>query len=428
MNIVREGWLGLLAAAPLAASQTSHAQEPLGLSAVQRPFQSTDASTIRPGNRFTFVCPASDGAGATVYGTDVYTADSAVCAAAIHAGALTRGQAGVVTVVTGSGAERFEGSSRNGVTTRAYGPWDKSYTFARDGVPGMITWRTVWNGIPEDFVAPIRVVCPATRTAEGKLWGTDVYTRDSVVCVAAVHAGVITAAGGVVVVTRARSPVEFVGSSRNGVTSERYGPFRDAFGVTAAAAAPSAGRIAGSSDGAATAPLQVGAPSGTMTTAETVGPAGSAAAVAPVTDFTLGRVPTVARDGAAAAPPVDAAAGASPSSATPCAELLAMVADAFDELAARWLADTSNVVSSRESESERSALLDEQQRTLRELEADKQRALDSITRQCEQSSLSSEQVAALRQAVYATLQARYAVLAQRVAELAQESGNGPVVR
>ncbi|WP_346729629.1 LCCL domain-containing protein [Corallococcus exiguus] len=36
------------------------------------------------------------------------------------------------------------------------------------------------------------------------MWGTDLYTDDSSVCVAAVHAGAITTAGGTVVVTISR--------------------------------------------------------------------------------------------------------------------------------------------------------------------------------------------------------------------------------
>jgi hypothetical protein len=40
------------------------------------------------GQRFSFVCPPSDGGPAYVFGTDVYTDNSPICKAAIHAGAL----------------------------------------------------------------------------------------------------------------------------------------------------------------------------------------------------------------------------------------------------------------------------------------------------------------------------------------------------
>src|SRR5919108_232995 len=110
----------------------------------------------------------------------------------------------VVTIVIGSGAESFASTTRNGVTTKGYGRWGTSYTFARDTVPGQVGWRTVWSGIPADFTEPVPVECPAGGTLNGaKLWGTGVYTKDSTICVAAVHAGVIKAeTGGVVVVQR----------------------------------------------------------------------------------------------------------------------------------------------------------------------------------------------------------------------------------
>jgi hypothetical protein len=231
-------WVGAL----LVGAQAAHAQM-LGLSEGEGPGRPQAAGT-----RLTFVCLASDGRIGTVYGTDVYTAESAVCAAAIHAGVLKPFQAGAVTIVFGSGARSFQGSARNGVTTRSYGPWDYTYTFARDGEPGGISWRTVWNKVPVDFNEPVHVQCPSGGRLDGALWGTGVYTRDSVICVAAVHAGAITAErGGSIVVTRARHTGEFAASTSNGVSSQRYGPFRDAFTVAAAGrtrAAPPASAVA----------------------------------------------------------------------------------------------------------------------------------------------------------------------------------------
>jgi hypothetical protein len=217
-----------LAALLLAAAQPSFGQN-LGLAAAQGPGPPQPAGT-----RLTFVCPAGDGR-ASVYGTDVYTAESGVCAAAIHAGVLALGQAGAVTIVFGSGAEQFRGSERNGVVTRSYGRWPQSYTFARDGAPGRISWRTQWNQVPMEFAGPLRLECPPGGDVEGAVWGTDTYTRASVICVAAVHAGAITPErGGVIEVRRARNPGEFAASERNGVKSQPYGPYQDAFAIAAA--------------------------------------------------------------------------------------------------------------------------------------------------------------------------------------------------
>jgi hypothetical protein len=161
-----------------------------------------------------------------------------VCAAAIHAGVLETGRAGIVSIVIGAGATSFAGSSRHGVTTRNYGAWPYSYTFARDSAVGRIGWRTGWTQIPAGFAGPVVVECPAGGKADAAIWGTDVYTHDSAICVAAVHAGVISAdRGGLVEVAGASNPREFVASQRFGIASLRWSASPDAFTVRRAAAA-----------------------------------------------------------------------------------------------------------------------------------------------------------------------------------------------
>jgi hypothetical protein len=60
--------------------------------------------------------------------------------------------------------------------------------------------------------------------AAGGVWGTDVYTLDSSLWEAAVHAGVVEPGKSAVVHVRIiQSPAQFAGSSRNGVTSQAYG-------------------------------------------------------------------------------------------------------------------------------------------------------------------------------------------------------------
>jgi hypothetical protein len=169
-----------------------------------------------------------------VYGTDVYTAESAVCPAAIHAGVLTPKQSGVVSLLIGSGAKAFKGSTRNGVTTKSYGAWPYSFTFVTDGAPGTINWRTTWSQIPADFTQSVSVVCPPGGRLDGAVWGTDVYTRDSTICVAAVHAGLITIEkGGAVAVKRVANGASFKGSERSGVKTMGWSAVPDAFIVAA---------------------------------------------------------------------------------------------------------------------------------------------------------------------------------------------------
>lgn len=84
------------------------------------------------GQRFTLACPAIDEVRNSIYGTGTYTADSPICQAALHAGALKPGEAGTVVIEIGPDAKQYTGSTRNGVTSRSYGPYPSSYRF--DGI------------------------------------------------------------------------------------------------------------------------------------------------------------------------------------------------------------------------------------------------------------------------------------------------------
>lgn len=68
----------------------------------------------------------------SVWGTDVYTADSRLAAAAVHAGVVREGERGLVraTVLDGDG-RNYEGSTRHGVTTYDYGAYPTAYRVER---------------------------------------------------------------------------------------------------------------------------------------------------------------------------------------------------------------------------------------------------------------------------------------------------------
>ena len=226
----------LLGVGLFVAARPSLAQPSLQINAQQSPGGAgVDRQQI--GARFTFICPASDGKDATVYGTDVYTDNSPICPAAIHAGVLRSGSTGVVSIVLGSGSESFEGTERNGVTTRSYGRWGYSYTFARDDAPATVTWRTTWNWNERqvvDVATPIAVECPAAGKPDAVIYGDGIYTLDSAICVAAVHAGAISAEqGGVVSVTMASASSDDSGGERFGIVSRRRSATAQGFQVAA---------------------------------------------------------------------------------------------------------------------------------------------------------------------------------------------------
>lgn len=65
-----------------------------------------------------------------------------------------------------------------------------------------------------------------TGAIGGSVWGTGVYTSDSSLATAAVHAGALKVGeSGVVKIRFVQSPPNYVGSNQNGVASSDYGPF-----------------------------------------------------------------------------------------------------------------------------------------------------------------------------------------------------------
>ncbi len=168
-------------------------------------------------------CPAraTDG---DVWGTDVYKADSQICAAAVHAGIIGP-SGGEVTFAMRFGRDDYEGSVRNGVTSQSYGRWTSSFVFPRfANLPDRSVERCP---IDADSFTTLRermtCRCTARATQAGTVWGSDTYTTDSEICRAALHAGEIGPNGGVVTFEIRRGRDTYEGSYRNTVLSEDYG-------------------------------------------------------------------------------------------------------------------------------------------------------------------------------------------------------------
>jgi len=69
---------------------------------------------------------------------------------------------------------------------------------------------------------------------EGQLWGTDIYSGDSTIGAAAVHAGLLKPGEtNLLRVTVVTPPEKFPGTVRNGVTSTEYGRYQYAWKLSA---------------------------------------------------------------------------------------------------------------------------------------------------------------------------------------------------
>lgn len=94
---------------------------------------------------------------------------------------------------------------------------------------GFITWDRTAEDWRDDTDGTYKVTLPAGGS-ELDIFGTDVYTDDSPIGTAAVHAGLISfAGGGTVKIQILPGSDSYVGSTRNGVSSENFGAWGASF-------------------------------------------------------------------------------------------------------------------------------------------------------------------------------------------------------
>ncbi|WP_207538867.1 LCCL domain-containing protein [Sabulicella rubraurantiaca] len=129
-------------------------------------------------------------------------------------------------------------------------------------------WRDLGSSAP----ARLECLCSADAIARtSTVWGTDVYTDDSALCRAALHAGAVPVSGGRVTVLREAGRTTYAGSTRNGVATSNYGEWNGSFRfeerVTrppemAAAPAPAPPRSPGKAKFPPAGPARPGGPAG----------------------------------------------------------------------------------------------------------------------------------------------------------------------
>jgi len=66
-----------------------------------------------------------------VWGVDTYTGDSAIAAAAVHAGLVGVGETAIVKVTVMAPLNQYQGSTRNGVTSHEFGRFGTAYRLER---------------------------------------------------------------------------------------------------------------------------------------------------------------------------------------------------------------------------------------------------------------------------------------------------------
>jgi hypothetical protein len=191
-----------------------------------------------------------------VFGSARYTADSSLCRAAQHAGAI-KDSGGTVTAHVAEGCPKFAGSSANGINSSNWGSaTPKTFAFAKPAPECGLA--SVADALKPGAAAPspaapaaagaapkpagdVADACPANIAAinpgtartctcsssqtsgMGFLYGTARYTPDSSLCRAAVHAGAVPAAGGPIVFYVVDGCPSSTGSDSNNLKSASWG-------------------------------------------------------------------------------------------------------------------------------------------------------------------------------------------------------------
>ncbi len=203
---------------------------------------------------------------AGAWGTDIYTYDSAIQTAGVHAGALKDGEFAIVRLEVLPGQEAYEGSKYNGVETQGYGAYQLSYMIqakpenAAEEVAElkekqaefdkeqnerrpMLTKKSAelsaksFNGLPkkdELKEGDVFYYIVTGKSHGGTVWGSNPYTFDSDLALSATHAGILKPRErGIVKVEIIEKLPGYEGTTENKIRSIDYGEYGPAMKLEA---------------------------------------------------------------------------------------------------------------------------------------------------------------------------------------------------
>ncbi|MEO0532451.1 MAG: LCCL domain-containing protein [Cyanobacteria bacterium P01_A01_bin.123] len=165
-----------------------------------------------------------------VWGSGVYTTNSSVCSAAVHAGIIRPSMGGQVNIEITTWQNGHRGVTRNGVSSLDWESSDTSFVFIGNRPTNYISdWSDNATAYRGQTGQRVFVTC-APNGSLGSVWGTGTYTDDSSICSAAVHAGLIdTEQGGNVMIEIAQGEIAYEGTSQHGITSSEWGRWEGSF-------------------------------------------------------------------------------------------------------------------------------------------------------------------------------------------------------
>ncbi len=164
----------------------------------------------------------------------IYTDDSNIGKAAVHAGLLKVGEQKVLKVSIMPGQSSYQGNTQNGIATNNYGQWQGSFKFEGGkqispeediySEPVNLTQFRGQNGKT--------ILVKVTGTDQGNVWGgaNGIYTDDSNIGKAAVHAGLLKVGEQKVLkVTIMPGQSSYQGNTQNGIATNNYGQWQGSY-------------------------------------------------------------------------------------------------------------------------------------------------------------------------------------------------------
>lgn len=169
-----------------------------------------------------------------VFGTSFYTDDSSVCKAAIHTGVIKDEIGGDLILIISNGESNYESSYQNGIQAAAHGPNPRSLTFK--DAPQITRVDCYEIGGSSRFSGTLgsrfTVFCEkGCSRKENNVFGDQVYTDDSSICQAGIHAGLLTDRGGEIQFILEQGKQLYEGSAKNGIKSQRRGNYLRSFRI-----------------------------------------------------------------------------------------------------------------------------------------------------------------------------------------------------
>lgn len=181
------------------------------------------------GQQFSLYCEPG-GTLHPVWGTGIYSSNSSVCSAAVHAGIIRPSMGGQVNIEMTTNPGSYSGTTRNGVSSSDWTSSDTGFAFIGHRPMNYISdWSDNAAAYRGQNGQRVLVTCIPNGSL-GSVWGTGTYTDDSSVCSAAVHAGLIdTVDGGNVMIEITQGEIAYESTSQNGVTSSEWGRWDGSF-------------------------------------------------------------------------------------------------------------------------------------------------------------------------------------------------------